>query len=402
MNRYPADPHHPADRGRGVRRLAAARRAEPSRDAVGLYRGRELVPRRAAVAGHCATISAVEGSAGRGRAGAVHHRSRDAVGAGRAGAGQRHRRADPDRLGRGQRPAGPVRSQCRGSVGAERARRDLARLEAVRRDDSAAVAGKDLDAARAALREANARVAAAQGHGQRPPRPGRRRAGPGGAGRRRAARSRHPGQPAVAGRALRRPRRGRVLPARRMGAGQPAGRQPDPRRQGQGALLRARGRGRALPARPQGALRLRRLRDAASPPTIRYVSPRPEFTPPVIYSRDSRDRLVFMVEAWPDKPARPEARPAGRRRAAAVSADLAIDVDGLNKSFGAHQRRRGRVDRRSSRATSPASSAPTARARRRRLRMLCGLLTARQRVTARCSASTSPAKPTRSSARPAT
>jgi HlyD family secretion protein len=34
--------------------------------------------------------------------------------------------------------------------------------------------------------------------------------------------------------------------------------------------------------------------------TIAYVSPRPEFTPPVIYSRESRDRLVFMVEARPD------------------------------------------------------------------------------------------------------
>jgi HlyD family secretion protein len=36
--------------------------------------------------------------------------------------------------------------------------------------------------------------------------------------------------------------------------------------------------------------------------TIRYVSPRPEFTPPVIFSRDSRDRLVFMVEAYPARP----------------------------------------------------------------------------------------------------
>lgn len=36
--------------------------------------------------------------------------------------------------------------------------------------------------------------------------------------------------------------------------------------------------------------------------TISYVSTRPEFTPPVIYSRESRDRLVFMVEARPDKP----------------------------------------------------------------------------------------------------
>ena len=34
--------------------------------------------------------------------------------------------------------------------------------------------------------------------------------------------------------------------------------------------------------------------------TISFVSPRPEFTPPVIYSREARDRLVFMVEARPE------------------------------------------------------------------------------------------------------
>ena len=32
---------------------------------------------------------------------------------------------------------------------------------------------------------------------------------------------------------------------------------------------------------------------------ISYVSPRPEFTPPIIYSRDARDRMVFLVEAQP-------------------------------------------------------------------------------------------------------
>jgi HlyD family secretion protein len=36
---------------------------------------------------------------------------------------------------------------------------------------------------------------------------------------------------------------------------------------------------------------------------INFVSPRAEFTPPVIYSRDARDRLVFLVEALPDHPA---------------------------------------------------------------------------------------------------
>ncbi len=38
--------------------------------------------------------------------------------------------------------------------------------------------------------------------------------------------------------------------------------------------------------------------------TITYISPRPEFTPPVIYSREARDRLVFMVEARPENGAR--------------------------------------------------------------------------------------------------
>lgn len=32
---------------------------------------------------------------------------------------------------------------------------------------------------------------------------------------------------------------------------------------------------------------------------IVFVSPRPEFTPPIIYSRDTRDRLVYLVEARP-------------------------------------------------------------------------------------------------------
>jgi HlyD family secretion protein len=37
---------------------------------------------------------------------------------------------------------------------------------------------------------------------------------------------------------------------------------------------------------------------------IGYVSPDPEFTPPIIFSRESRDRLVFMVEAYPTNPQR--------------------------------------------------------------------------------------------------
>ena len=39
--------------------------------------------------------------------------------------------------------------------------------------------------------------------------------------------------------------------------------------------------------------------------TIIYVSPRAEFTPPVIYSQSARTKLVFLVEARPASPAPP-------------------------------------------------------------------------------------------------
>jgi HlyD family secretion protein len=36
--------------------------------------------------------------------------------------------------------------------------------------------------------------------------------------------------------------------------------------------------------------------------TIRFIATQAEFTPPVIYSRQNRANLVFLVEAWPDSP----------------------------------------------------------------------------------------------------
>ena len=33
---------------------------------------------------------------------------------------------------------------------------------------------------------------------------------------------------------------------------------------------------------------------------VSYVSPDPEFTPPVIYSLDTRQKLVYLVEARPE------------------------------------------------------------------------------------------------------
>ena len=43
--------------------------------------------------------------------------------------------------------------------------------------------------------------------------------------------------------------------------------------------------------------------------TVRFIAPEAEYTPPVIYSVDSRGKLVFMVEAG-RRPASPSIRPA--------------------------------------------------------------------------------------------
>lgn len=43
--------------------------------------------------------------------------------------------------------------------------------------------------------------------------------------------------------------------------------------------------------------------------TVSFVSPQAEFTPPVIYSNESRSKLVFMAEAKPDAAARAKLKP---------------------------------------------------------------------------------------------
>ncbi len=47
----------------------------------------------------------------------------------------------------------------------------------------------------------------------------------------------------------------------------------------------------------------------AVPAHISYISPEAEYTPPVIYSNDSRYKLVFMIEAEPDATAAPSLNP---------------------------------------------------------------------------------------------
>lgn len=50
-------------------------------------------------------------------------------------------------------------------------------------------------------------------------------------------------------------------------------------------------------------------RDAPVPVRISYLSPKPEFTPPVLYNRDNREKLVFMIEAEFDRDAAVELLP---------------------------------------------------------------------------------------------
>lgn len=43
--------------------------------------------------------------------------------------------------------------------------------------------------------------------------------------------------------------------------------------------------------------------------TVTYISPDAEYTPPIIYSNETRSKLVFMVEATPDESIRPSLHP---------------------------------------------------------------------------------------------
>ncbi len=184
----------------------------------------------------------------------------------------------------------------------DKAQRDLNRLLTVRRDDAAAVAGTDIDAAQAALREASARLRAARETAS--------------ARRSQIAAARAQESQAKGGSREVDIRVGQLSPpapsparveevyfrpGEWVAANQPVvSLLPDDRvkvrflvpekevaryRPGKAVRFSCDGCANGLSAK------------------ISYVSPRPEFTPPVIFSRDSRDRLVFMVEALPAKPA---------------------------------------------------------------------------------------------------
>jgi HlyD family secretion protein len=185
---------------------------------------------------------------------------------------------------------------------AEKAQRDLNRLLSVRRDDPAAVAGKDIDAARAALREANARLSAARDLAN--------------ARRSQIASAQAQVEQARSGEREVQIKVGQLAPAAPatglienvyfqrgewVSANQPVvSILPDDR-----VKLRFFVPETEVDRYKPGTTVRFSCDNCASGLTARisHVASRPEFTPPVIFSRDSRDRLVFMVEALPAKAA---------------------------------------------------------------------------------------------------
>lgn len=185
---------------------------------------------------------------------------------------------------------------------ADRARSDLNRLLLVRNDDPAAVAGKDLDGARAALRNADARAAAARrtADARRAQVAAARVQTVGAQGGEREVQIRidqlSPVAPSSA-----RVERTFFQPGEWVSANQPVvSLLPDNR-----VKVRFFVPEQEVARYVAGRVVHFSCDSCAKGLTaiIRYVSPRPEFTPPVIFSRDSRDRLVFMVEAYPAQPA---------------------------------------------------------------------------------------------------
>jgi HlyD family secretion protein len=184
---------------------------------------------------------------------------------------------------------------------AERARRDLARLESVKRDDPAAVANKDIDQARASYREAQANVIAAQKAADaRSAEIGQARAQTEQAiGGRRSVDIQVAQLSPVA------PAAGLVQrvyfqPGEWVVANQPV----------VSLIPDAKVKVRFFVPEPNVSLyrpgkTVHFSCDGCAPGLsgrIGYVSADPEFTPPIIFSRENRDRLVFMVEAYPSNP----------------------------------------------------------------------------------------------------
>ena len=182
----------------------------------------------------------------------------------------------------------------------------------------------------------------------------------------------------------RRSRRGYALSARRMGRRRCAGRFVACRRQTSSFASTFR--------KPSSATV--RIGDAVTvrcdgcggdiPAKVRFIAPQAEFTPPVIYSRENRSNLVFLVEARPDVPesgpapgaagrsgASPPARGDGRPYRSRSNEARGRARHGhrrarADQALRRPRRRRQLFDSRRARNDLRLPRAPTAAARRRR------------------------------------
>ena len=115
---------------------------------------------------------------------------------------------------------------------------------------------------------------------------------------------------------------------------------------------------------------------------ISFIARTSEFTPPVIYSMEERSKLVFLIEARPERPGAAARRPARQRHAgtrtvneaATTAPDIAIDVEGLTKSFGSRTVVRN-LSMRVKRGEIYGFLGPNGSGKTTTIRMLCGLLT---------------------------
>ena len=122
---------------------------------------------------------------------------------------------------------------------------------------------------------------------------------------RRASRARGAGAGRLAARAARdsrargglRPRH--LLRRRRLGAGGKPRRERAAAGQREGALLRPRDDARRLQRRADGDVSPATAARRRSRRTITFIADRAEYTPPVLYSREKRAKLVYLVEARP-------------------------------------------------------------------------------------------------------
>ena len=120
---------------------------------------------------------------------------------------------------------------------------------------------------------------------------------------------------------------------------------------------------------------------------IYFIATSAEYTPPVIYSLEERNKLVYLIQARPSRPDRcasasrsaysstPRRRwRTSDERGTQIASDIAIDVQGLTKSFNGREVVHD-LSMQVKRGTIYGFLGPNGSGKTTTIRMLCGLLT---------------------------